>query len=166
MARRLRREIEEVDRGLSILSVETMREHVAGNVVLWLTRAAALLSASFGLLTLLLAAIGTYGLRSQLITRQTRDIGIRLALGATAGRIVKRYVLESLGLTAAGVLAGLAFAGAAGTLSRSLLYGVSPFDPVAFGVAVAVLVVTSIVASDVPARRAAKVQPSQALRSD
>ena len=165
MARRLRREIEGVDRGLSILSVETMREHLSGNVGLWLMRAAALLSAGFGLLTLLLATIGTYGLRSQLITRQTRDIGIRLALGATTGRIVRRYVLEGLGLTAAGVVAGLAFAGAAATLSSSLLYGVGPFDPVAFGAAVTVLVLTSAVASYLPARRAANVPPSLALRT-
>ena len=66
-----------------------MREHLSGNLGLWLTRAAALLSASFGLLKLLLAGIGTYGLRSQLVMRQTRNIGIRLALGAASGRIVR-----------------------------------------------------------------------------
>ena len=166
MVQRLRRAIEEVDPALSMLSVETMREHLSGNVGLWLTRTAAVLSASFGMLTLLLAAIGTYGLRSNLITRQAREIGIRLALGATPGRIERRYVFEGLKLMGAGVVVGLVLAGAAGKLSSSLLYRVSPFDPVAFGAAVAVLVVTSIVASYLPARRAANVPPSQALRTD
>ena len=166
MVQRLRRAIEEVDPALSILSVETMREHLSGNVGLWLTRTAAVLSASFGMLTLLLAAIGTYGLRSNLITRQAREIGIRLALGATPGRIERRYVFEGLKLMGAGVVVGLVLAGAAGTLSSSLLYRVSPFDPAAFGAAVAVLVLTSIVASYLPARRAANVPPSQALRTD
>ena len=166
MVQRLRRVVEEVNGGLSILSVETMREHLSGNIGLWLTRTAAVLSASFGILTLLLAAVGTYGLRSNLIARQTREIGIRLALGATPGRIERRYVFEGLKLTGAGVAGGLALGAAAGTLSSSLLYRVSPFDPVAFGAAVAVLVLTSTVASYLPARRAAHMPPSQTLRTD
>ena len=143
-----------------------MREQQSGNVSLWLTRSAAILAASFEVLTLLLAAIGTYGLRAHLIGRRTREIAIRLALGATAGGIKRRYVIEGLGLTEAGALAGLALAGAAGTLSSSLLFRVSPFDPIAFGGAVAVLVLTSVVASYLPARRAASISPSVALRSD
>jgi predicted permease len=166
MVRRLRTEIESIDRELPVLSVKSMRDHHAANIGLWLTRTAAILFATFGALALLLATVGTYGLRAHLVALRTREIGVRMALGATARSIQSLFVREGLRLTAAGLVLGVLFATAAGALSRSFLYQVDPFDPLVIGVASSVLLLTSVLASYVPARRAAATSPSRAMGAE
>jgi putative ABC transport system permease protein len=114
----------------------------------------------------LLALAGIYSVLSYLVTQRVREIGIRLALGATP-RDVGRLVLRSgLGLTGAGLVAGLVLAAALTRVMRTLLYEVGPSDPVSMGVVSAVLLVTAMVASWWPARRAMRINPVQLLRQD
>jgi ABC-type antimicrobial peptide transport system permease subunit len=124
------------------------------------------LMGTFAGVGLLLALAGIYSVLSYLVTQRVREIGIRLALGATP-RDVGRLVLRSgLGLTGAGLVAGLVLAAALTRVMRTLLYEVGPSDPVSMGVVSGVLLVTAMVASWWPARRAMRINPVQLLRQD
>ncbi|HEX5439167.1 MAG TPA: ABC transporter permease [Gemmatimonadaceae bacterium] len=123
----------------------------------------ALLSA-FAVLALALAAVGLYGVISYSVTQRTREIGVRMALGARSTRVVRAIVTQALWLTLAGVGVGLAGAAALTRVIRSMLFGVGPLDPVSFVGAAVLLVVVAVVASALPARRAARVDPVVALR--
>jgi len=125
-----------------------------------------LLISSFALLALILAAVGVFGLISYSVTQRTREIGIRIALGAGHGQVLRPMLREGLVLTGIGVAIGLA---GALTLSRvigSLLYRVEPTDPLTFALVAAVLLLVAFVATYVPARRALRVDPISALRSE
>ncbi len=129
-------------------------------------RFAAQLVGAFGIVGLVLAALGIYGVLAYQVARRTRELGVRRALGATAGRVVRGMLGRGGLLAAVGCLAGMA-AGAAVALGiRSFLYGIRPLDPVTFGVVPLVLLGAALVASWLPARRAAAVEPSVALRSE
>lgn len=129
-------------------------------------RLGTLLMTSFGLAALLLAAIGLYGVMASLVRDQTREIGIRIALGASVSR-VRAEVLGRAGIVAgAGAIAGLAGALATSRVLSSLLFQVSPSDPVALGGSCLVLLLVGGLASYVPARRATRVDPVQALRAE
>jgi putative ABC transport system permease protein len=122
------------------------------------------LLAAFAAAALLLAALGIYGVLSYSVTQRTREIGLRMALGANATETLGLVVRKSMGLIVVGVGVGLV---AAAVLARSMagiLYGVSTFDLTAFGVAAAVLVAAGLSASLVPARRAVRIDPMVALR--
>ena len=127
-------------------------------------RLMAALSGFFGILAALLTAVGLYGVISFLVARRTHEIGIRMALGAGKRQVVLSTLRETLSLTVLGIAAGLPITIVLGRLIRSMLFGISPGDPVAIALAAAALCVVSLAAAYIPARRAAKVDPMVALR--
>jgi putative ABC transport system permease protein len=120
----------------------------------------------FSVASLLLAAIGIYGLLAYSVTQRTREIGVRIALGAEPGSITRMVVASGARTVIGGAAAGLAAALALSGLMKSLLFGIGPRDPLTFIVAPAVFVVVALVAAYVPARRAARVSPMEALRAE
>ena len=126
----------------------------------------AVLLGGFSLASLLLAAIGIYGLLAYSVTQRTREIGVRIALGAEPQTITRMVVASGARMVIIGAAAGLAAALALSGLMKSLLFGIGPRDPVTFVVAPAVFVVVALVAAYVPARRAARVSPMEALRAE
>jgi putative ABC transport system permease protein len=118
----------------------------------------------FGLLGLIIAGVGIYGVTSYVVTERTREIGIRMALGASTGAVLKMAVGYGLKLVLAGVVIGLIAAFALTRLMSTLLFGVTPTDPTTFAVISVLLVLVAAVASYIPARRATKVDPLVALR--
>ena len=129
-------------------------------------RIAGAVAASLGVVVLLLAAIGIYGVTSYSVNRRTREIGIRMALGADRGSVLRLVIRQGLVLTAAGIALGLALGAAGAQLLRSLLFGVSALDPVAFGGAALLFGAVAMAASYLPARRATRVDPMLALRAE
>ncbi|MEJ7617876.1 MAG: FtsX-like permease family protein [Pyrinomonadaceae bacterium] len=132
--------------------------------ILCLRRMGALLLGAFGLLALLLAAIGLYGVMSFSVARRTREIGIRMALGARGADVLRLVLRESMTLVALGIALGLLASLAATRLLASFLYGVSTTDPATFGGIAAILAAVALAASLIPARRASRVDPLVALR--
>jgi putative ABC transport system permease protein len=120
----------------------------------------------FGLLALGLAAVGLYGVKSYLVTRRTREIGIRMALGARPRDILWMVVGQGLGLTAVGLAIGLVLSVAVGFVLTGWLYQVHALDPLTFTVAPLVLGTAALVAAWLPARRAMRVEPVAALRTE
>ena len=127
-------------------------------------RAMATLAAAFGALALLLTAVGLYGTLSYQVSRRTREIAIRMAVGADGGRVLRMIVHRAVLLTAAGLLAGIAASLLSMRFIRALLFGVKPTDPAPLAFAAAILLVIAMVAGYLPARRATKVDPMEALR--
>jgi putative ABC transport system permease protein len=130
------------------------------------SRAVGRLLAAFALVALFLAAVGLYGVLSQLVAQRTREIGIRMALGASAGRVLGLVVARGMILTAIATALGLAGAAALSRLLASLLFGVRPLDPVTFAAASATLAAAALLACWLPARRAARVDPALALAEE
>ena len=158
----VRREVAAMAPGVPLYDVRTMRTRVAD--AMSYARFSAVLLAAFATVALLLAALGTYGVVSYGVSQRTKEIGIRVALGASRGSVLRLIVGQGIGLAALGGVLGIAGALATTGVLRSLLFGVAPSDPATLVAIVAVLVVSVIVASWIPARRAASVHPSQALR--
>jgi putative ABC transport system permease protein len=129
-------------------------------------RTTTLLLGAFAAVALLLGAIGVYGVMSHAVAQRTRDIGIRMALGAGTDRVLAMTVRQGLGLVLGGVVVGLAGAAGATRILRAMLFGVSPTDPVLFGAVPILFTIVAIVASLGPARRAARVDPIIAIKSD
>jgi len=129
-------------------------------------RMTAMLFSAFALVAVVLAAAGIYGVIAYQVTRRTREIGVRMALGASRGRVVRDVVGEAVVLALAGVALGTAGALAAVRFVRGLLYGVAPTDPVTFGSVAALLMAVAIAAALVPATKASGIQPVEALRAD
>jgi predicted permease len=153
-----------VDPTMPLLAVQSIAERVAGSINQ--DRLVALLAAAFGGVALLLAAIGIYGVAAYAVACREKELGIRLALGATRGGILATVVGDSLRLVALGAAAGLLTAGAASRLVASRLFGVSPLDPATMLSALLILVGVAAVAALVPARRASRIAPLAALRSE
>jgi ABC-type antimicrobial peptide transport system permease subunit len=123
-----------------------------------------MLSSSFAALATLLAAVGLYGVLAYAVSRRTREIGVRMALGADASR-VRFMVLRQVGMmTIVGGAVGLAVAIALGRTAQSLLFGLAPYDPLVVLASIVVLGIVSLAAGYVPARRASTVDPIKALR--
>lgn len=127
-------------------------------------RAIAQLTGFFGALTLVLAAIGLYGVMSYAVARRTSEIGVRMALGALPGDVRWLVLRETLALTAAGLAFGLVAALASVRLVESLLFGLSPHDPATMVAALVVMVVVAAASGYLPARRASRVDPMVSLR--
>jgi ABC-type antimicrobial peptide transport system permease subunit len=131
-----------------------------------LRRLSALLAGAFALVALGLAALGAYGVVAQVVGSGTREIGVRLALGASASSVVRGVLRDALSAAGTGALAGLAAAAGVGRLLRSLLVGVAPLDPLTLVVAALALVGAAGLAAFLPARRAALVDPAAVLRQE
>jgi predicted permease len=129
-------------------------------------RVVAMLSGFFGVLALLLATLGLYGVMAFVVSRRTSEIGIRMALGAERAAILKMILKEALALVALGLVAGTALALALAHTVRSLVFGLEPHDPLTLGIAGLVLGLVGVGASLVPARRAARLDPVVALRCE
>src|SRR5260370_15594818 len=153
-----------LDPGIPIFDVKTLEEHVG--VSLYLQRMAATLLSIFGLLALSLAAIGLYGVMAYSVSQRTRELGIRISVGAERRDIFKLILGQGLVISVVGLLAGLVAALALTRLTAKLLYGVSATDPVTFIVIALLLLCVAMLASYFPARRATKVDPVIALRMD
>ncbi len=168
MAASLRGMVSELDPGLTILNVRTLDEQVRASMTGQQTLTT--LVGVFGGVALLLASMGLYGVASYWVSHRTREIGVRMALGAQPGRMVMLVVRQSLTVVAFGLIAGLAVAGLAtaalGSQISALLIGVSPTDPGTFGGTVAILLLVGVLACLVPALRAARIDPLLALRQD
>jgi ABC-type antimicrobial peptide transport system permease subunit len=122
--------------------------------------------AGLGVVALLLAAIGIHGLIASSVSERRRELGIRLALGATGRQVVKDVVMPGLMLTAVGVAIGTAAALAAVRLLRSFLWGVTPTDPLTFGAVIGLLLAVALVASLLPALRVLHLDPALSLRAE
>ncbi|MGA2387685.1 MAG: ABC transporter permease [Candidatus Sulfotelmatobacter sp.] len=155
-------EVQSLDSALPLLHIKTLDEYVSDSIVG--TRFEAVLLGTFGILAFLLTAVGLYGVISYTVAQRTRDIGIRLALGADRNAILGMVVKNGTLLAGAGTLIGLATAFLLTRLIASLLYGVGPTDPLTFLCVPIALIAVAMLASYVPARRAAKVDPMVALR--
>jgi ABC-type antimicrobial peptide transport system permease subunit len=129
-------------------------------------RLGALLLSALGLAALLLAVIGLYGVTAAAVREETRDIGVRMALGATPARVRREVVGRALAVTAGGAAVGLVTALAATRLLRTILYEVTPTDPLTLAVVLVLLIVGGVVAAYLPARRATRIDPAEALRGD
>jgi len=158
----LRRAFASVSADLPFLDVRTMAEHMEAAV--FAQKLGAYMLAAFGMLALVLSAIGIYGVMAYAVSRRTREIGVRVALGAGRGDVVRLVVGGAMRLAVAGLLVGAAAALAAGELLRSQLFGISPRDPLAFATVALLLGAVALVSSWLPARRAARVDPMEALR--
>lgn len=160
----LRGQIAALDPNMAIFNSETMNDHL--DKALLLPRISALLLGIFGSVGLTLASIGLYGLMSYSVRRRTREIGIRMALGAKPPAVLRMVFRQGLLLTGIGLVIGLGISLAVGRFTASLLYGTSGSDPLTFLVVSSVLLATAVIAIMVPAIRAARVQPTVALRCE
>lgn len=158
----IRRAIRATDPAVTLWTARTLDEYLARPLAQ--PRLNALLLSGFGLVALVLAAIGLYGIMASAISEQTREIGVRMALGATPEQLRRDVLRRALAVCATG--AGAGWLGALGTfrLARSLLYGVNPADPVALFGASGLLLAVAVVAAYLPARRASRIDPARALQ--
>jgi predicted permease len=161
-APRLRASVARVDPTLPVTDLKTMKTQISES--LFVERMVASLSAAFGLLATLLAAIGLYGVMSYAVAQRTREIGLRVALGADQRSVLMLVLREVAVLAALGIALGLPGGYGLGKLIESQLFGLSARDPMTFGLATLALVTTALVAGLVPALRAARVDPMTALR--
>ena len=129
-------------------------------------RLMAALAGAFGILAGLLATIGLYGVISYMVARRQNEIGVRIALGAGRGRVIRLVLREAVGLLAAGLVVGTGLALWITRTAQKLLFGLKPNDPATYAGAIALLAAVALLASYAPARRAARVEPMQALRED
>jgi putative ABC transport system permease protein len=160
----LRREVARRDNNLPIYDLKTLRQQADES--LFADRFLTFLSICFGSLAAALAAIGLYGVMAYTVTRRMREIGIRIALGATQGRVAWLVLREVALLAGAGLLAGAPLAFALGRAAESLLFGVKAGDPLVFAAAGSLLTLVALFGGYLPARRAAKVDPMVALRRE
>jgi ABC-type antimicrobial peptide transport system permease subunit len=162
LASLLEQEVAAVDRRMPVYGLRTLSAQL--EIALWEQRAAASLVGSFGLLALLIAGVGLYSVVAHAVAQRTREIGIRVALGARPGDVLGLVVRSGMTLAAAGVAIGLVCAWAGSGLLASLLYGVSPTDPGTLAAIAVVLLAVSLAACSLPARKAARIDPLAALR--
>ena len=160
----MRRELLAMEPGLVFMGSNTMAANLGNSLMP--ARVGAMLAAGFGGLGTLLAAIGLYGVIAFSVARRTREIGVRMALGAKPGSVLSMVMRQGFVIVAIGLVVGSLLAAIAASVLRGLLYGVTPFDPVAWGFALAAMLVAAALANLVPARRAMRVDPITALRTE
>jgi ABC-type antimicrobial peptide transport system permease subunit len=160
----LRAAVASIDKDLPLLDIRTQNEQIEDRSKG--ERTFASLTSGFGLLALVLACIGIYGLMAYSVARRTNEIGIRMALGARAGRVQPMILRIGSLLASVGVAAGLAAGVAMSRLIATMLYGLKSYDPLTFTGASLLLLVVALSASWIPARRAARIDPLKALRHE
>jgi predicted permease len=160
----MRRELLSMEPGLVFMVSNTMRDNLEATLLP--ARVGAVLATAFGGLGTLLAGIGLYGVIAFSVTRRTREIGVRMALGAQPAGVLSMVMRQGLAIVAIGLVGGGVLAAGAATALRGLLYGITPFDPIAWGLAIAAMLIAATIANYVPARRAMRVDPVTALRTD
>ena len=158
----VRSQVQSLDTNLALTNLNTIGELIDQG--LWAPRMGAVLLTGFGAVALLLAVVGVYGVLSYSVNQQAREIGIRMAMGAQSGRILRLVVGQGMRLAIVGLVLGTLIALAATRVLSSLLFGVSAHDPLIFGGVSLILATAAILACYIPARRATKVDPTIALR--
>ena len=159
----LRRTLAEADPNLTILGVRTMQEQI--DFSFNRERAVARLAELFGIVSLVLASVGVYGVMAYMVAQQTNEIGIRMALGADRARVIRLVLARAFQRVAVGLVVGLPGAVGAARFMAAQLYGVSFWDPFALTVAAGSLAACAFVAAIIPAGRAAAISPMSALRT-
>jgi ABC-type antimicrobial peptide transport system permease subunit len=160
----LRRAVLEIDPGITVTDVGSVTDQLG--LALLPAKIAAYVLSAFGLLALVLAATGVYGVMAYAVSRRTREIGIRMAIGAAPVQVLRVVFSRAGMLLAIGMAAGLAMTLVGGKFFSQILYGVSARDPLTFTLAIALMVVVAIAACWFPARRAMAVDPVTALRTE
>jgi len=160
----LRDAVRQIDPNLPMLDVRTQDEQIAAN--LRQERIFATLSSGFGVLALVLACVGIYGIMAYTVMQRTSEIGVRLALGAVPNQVLAMVLREASWMSASGIVIGLGTSFLLAGLIRSMLYGVTASDPSTLSGAVLILLMVALGASWIPARRAARVRPIEALRHE
>jgi putative ABC transport system permease protein len=156
--------VSRIDRDLPLFDVKTMDERLARSLAT--SRFNTLLLTLLGVIGLALAASGIYGVIAYFVSQRTQEIGVRMALGATAASVVRLVLGQALRPVAAGAVLGVAAALGASRVLSSQLFGVSPTDPLTIAAVLATLIGVAMLASIVPARRAAAIDPTRALQSE
>jgi predicted permease len=160
----LRRVVQQIDPDLPLVNVRTQDQQIDAD--LQQERIFVTLTSGFGLLALALACVGIYGIMAYSVANRRNEIGIRMALGAQPGQVRGMILRESTWLTGAGIAVGVGAALVLTRLVKSMLYGIEPWDPVTLAGGVLILMAVALAASWIPARRAAGVQPMEALRHE
>ncbi len=160
----LRAAIQRIDRDLPLMDIRTQQQQI--DATTQQERMFASLTAGFGLLALALACVGIYGIMAYTVSQRTNEIGIRLALGAERAQVRSMILSEASRLTILGVIAGLAAAFALAQLVKSMLYGLTATDPTSFAAAALLLITIALLAAWIPALRASRVEPMEALRHE
>jgi len=160
----LRAEVQKLDPSISLYATKTLKEHMGTS--LFPARMAAIALGSFGVLALILAAVGIYGVMSHVVAGRTREIGLRMALGAQLSDVQKLILKQGMFLAAIGSVCGLVIALGGARMMKSLLYGVSTSDPITFTCVALLLFGIAFLACWIPARRASRVEPMIALRAE
>jgi predicted permease len=160
----LRRAVMELDPSLSVYAVGSLTDQLG--FVLFPARIAAIVLGAFGLLAIVLAATGVYGIMAYAVSRRTREIGIRMALGAKPSQVLGVVLSHTALLVAIGTAAGIGLALLAGRLFSQILYGISAADPITYSLAIAAMALVAFAACWFPARRAIGVDPIRALRTE
>jgi len=160
----LRRAVQQIDPDLPVTEIRTQKEQIAATMQQ--ERMFASLTAGFGILALALACVGIYGIMAYTVSQRTNEIGIRLALGAARSRIRAMVLREAAWMAVTGVVIGLAAAFALMRLVQSMLYGLKPNDPTSLTASALILLAMALLAAWIPAMRASRVEPMEALRHD
>ncbi len=162
----VRDQLRAADADLPVIFVKSFRSQHEGSAQVWILGAAARMFLTLGLAAAFVAVVGLYGVRSYLVARRTREFGVRMAVGAAPADVMRLVLREAFTTTTVGLAIGLGLGALLGWGLSAVIYQVSPFDPLTLGASTGVLAVASLVASVVPARRAAHVLPMTALRND
>ena len=164
LAPALRRAVQSIDPDLPLQEIRTQQEQIDASMQQ--ERIIAALTASFGVLALVLASVGVYGVMAYSVAQRTSEIGIRMALGALPREVLTMVLREATWIALAGITCGIGATLLSARLVTSLLYGLHPNDPVILATSALLLTLVGLVASWAPARRAAAVEPMQALRHE
>jgi predicted permease len=160
----IRAAVREIDPSIALFSAGSMEDQLS--LTLFPARIAAIALSAFGILALVLSATGIYGVMAYAVSRRTREIGIRMAIGATQAQVLASVARSACILIGTGLVLGLGMALGAGRLLERILYGVTPSDPVTFAIVFAIMLGVGAAATFIPARRATRIDPMQALRQE